>query len=130
LLGYDVDVAVISKTHLKKTDVNSCVNISGYALFRRDRLYRKSGGVVICVRYLYTAPKWHPVPALEPMYELLWVKVMKDANTTFIGALYHPPPVPAYQASVLLDHIESAVLKIQHEYPVTGSKSRHPGWRF
>jgi len=39
---------------------------------------------------------------------------MKDANTTFIGALYHP--IPAYQASVFLYHIESTILKIQHGY--------------
>jgi len=107
LLGCGVDVAVISETHLKKKHTNSCVNISGYTLFRRDRLCRKGGGVALYVRHSYTASEWSPVHALEPKYELLLVKVMKDANTAFIGALYHPP-VPA---SVLLDHIESAILK-------------------
>jgi len=90
LLGYDVDVVVIYETHLKKKHANSCVNISGYALFRRDRLCRKGGGVAIYVRRSYTTSEWSSVPALEPKYELVWVKVMKDANTTFIGALYHP----------------------------------------
>ena len=94
------------------------MNISGYTLFRRDRLCRKGGGVAIYVRRSYTTSEWSSVPALEPKYELLWVKVMKDANTTFIGALYHPCSC-VYQASVLLDHILSAVLKIQHEYPAS-----------
>jgi len=47
LMGYDVDIAVISESHLKKRHADSCVNINGYALFRRDRARRKGGGVVI-----------------------------------------------------------------------------------
>ena len=36
LLGYDVEIAVISESHLKKRHADSnCVNTDGYALFRR-----------------------------------------------------------------------------------------------
>ena len=37
LIGYDIDVAVISESHLKKKHASSCVEINGYALFRCER---------------------------------------------------------------------------------------------
>jgi len=33
LNGYDVDIAVISETHLKKKHADSCAEIGGYTLF-------------------------------------------------------------------------------------------------
>ena len=45
--GHDVDVAVITETHLKKKLADSCVDIDNYVLFRRDRVRRKCGGVAI-----------------------------------------------------------------------------------
>ena len=118
LIGYDIDAAVISETHLKKKHVDSCVNVSGYALFRRDRPNRKGGGVAIYVRQTFTASEWSPVAALDRQFELLWVKVGHGTDIAFIGALYHPP-VPVYQTSDILDHIESAVLQIQQDFPVS-----------
>ena len=50
LSGYNIDIAVISETHLKKKHLDSTCRIAGYNLIRRDRLIRKAGGVAICVR--------------------------------------------------------------------------------
>lgn len=118
LTGYNIDVAVISETHLKKKHLNSCLNIDGYVLFRRDRPCRKGGGVAVYVRQTFTASQWSPVPALDTKFELLWVKLVHGADTSFIGALYHPP-VPVYQTSDILDHIEAAVLQILQDFPLS-----------
>jgi len=115
LMGYDVDIAVISESHLKKRHADSSVNINGYSLFRRDRARRKGGGVVIYVRDSLTAVVWSPIPVADPKYELLWVKVSHGHNTTLVGALYHPP-VAQYQASDILAHIEANVLQIQNDF--------------
>ena len=109
---------MISETHLKKKHLNSCLNIDGYVLFRRDRPCRKGGGVAVYVRQTFTASQWSPVPALDTKFELLWVKLVHGADTSFIGALYHPP-VPVYQTSDILDHIEAAVLQILQDFPLS-----------
>ena len=41
LIGNNVDIGVISETHLKKKHADSCVSVNGYLLFRRDRVGRK-----------------------------------------------------------------------------------------
>ena len=48
--GCNVDVAVITETHLKKKHAASCINIDKNVLFRRDRVHRKCGGVAVYVR--------------------------------------------------------------------------------
>ena len=47
--GHNVDVAVITETHLKKKHADHHVAIDGYALFRRDRVGRPGGGVAVYV---------------------------------------------------------------------------------
>ena len=115
LIGYNVDIGVISETHLKKKHADSCVSINGYLLFRRDRIGRKCGGVAVYVLQSPAATVWSDVD-LDSVYELLWVKVVHNNEITFVGAIYHPPK-PIYQTSDLLDHIEEAVLRIQQDFP-------------
>jgi len=111
LIGYDVDIAVISETHLKPSKhSDSVVNIDGYALFRRDRQGRKGGGVAIYVRRSLSAAVWS-IPDLDPLYELLWVKVSRGNDVTFVGALYHPPQ-PLYCTSDLIGVMESTIDKL------------------
>ena len=114
-IGYDVDVAVVSETHLKAKHANSVVEVDGYTLFRRDRRRRKGGGVAIYVRRRWAVEEW-PIPGISDEYELMWVKITQDHEVTFIGALYHPPK-PIYESANILDHIETSVLRIGHEFP-------------
>ena len=107
LIGYDVDIAVISETHLKPSKhSDSVVNIDGYALFRRDRQGRKGGGV----RRSLNAAVWS-IPDLDPLLELLWVKVSRGNDVMFVGALYHPPQ-PLYCTSDLIGVMESTIDKL------------------
>ena len=51
----DIDVCIVSKTHLKTTIPNSTVDINNYSIYRRDRNWsgldmRAKGGVAIYVR--------------------------------------------------------------------------------
>jgi len=74
LTGYEIDVAVISETHLNQKHADSSVEIGGYSLFRRDRLRRKGGGVVIYTRDSMHATEWQPTPPLDRVFELTWVR--------------------------------------------------------
>ena len=114
LIGYDIDIAVISESHLKK-HANNCVEIDGYSLFRRDRTGRKAGGVAIYARQSLAATEW-PISKLDPNFEMLWIKVEQNSGVTFVCALYHPPS-PIYNTANLLVLIESTVLRIHQDYP-------------
>ena len=118
LISYNVDVAVISETHLKKKmHTDSAVQITEYNMFRRDRQGRKGGGVAIYVHSSHTASEWQATPKLETQFEMLWLQVnISVHNTYFIGALYHPP-TPIYQTTDLLHKIEITVIQIQLDFP-------------
>ena len=49
MMGYKVDIAVITKTHLKKKHADHHFAIDGFVLFRRDRAGRRGGGVAVYV---------------------------------------------------------------------------------
>ena len=91
LIGYNIDLAVISESHLKQKHSDSCVSIDGYHLFRRDRLRRKGGGVAIYIRHSFKATVWTSQALMDPLIELLWVKVVREHDVTFVSAPYHPP---------------------------------------
>jgi Endonuclease/Exonuclease/phosphatase family len=116
LIGYDVDIAVVSETHLKPNKHNdSVVNVDGYNLFRRDRKGRKGGGVAMYVRGSMCTTVWI-TPDLDSVFEMLWVKVSRGSDVTFVGALYHPPQ-PLYRTSELINIIEATTVKIHRDYP-------------
>ena len=51
----DIDVCIVSETHLKPEMPDAIVNIPGYCIFRRDRNWsgmdkRSKGGIAICAR--------------------------------------------------------------------------------
>jgi len=47
-------------------------------------------------------------PGDSTQFELLWVRVLAQKHSMFVGALYHPPK-PQYQPTALLDYIEAGV---------------------
>jgi len=65
LIVYDIDIPVVSESHLKTKHVNNCVKIGGYSLFRFDIIGRKLGGVVIYPCQLLAATVW-PIPKSDP----------------------------------------------------------------
>jgi hypothetical protein len=115
LIGYSVDVAIISESHLKLKHTDSAVNIDGYILFRRDRRGRREGGVAVYVKRNISATEW-PVPGMDTVFELLWIKTVYGNMVIFVGAIYHPP-APIYNPDDLLDHIETAVFQITRDFP-------------
>ena len=105
LIGYDVDVAVFTETHLKKKQDSQLFVVDGYSLFRRDRTGRRGGGVAVYVSRRLQASVWN-CPSDSPDYELMWVKVEVTNHLILIGALYHPLKL-IYQPTELLDHLEN-----------------------
>ena len=90
LMGYKVDVAVITETHLKKKHADHHFAVGGYAMFRRDRAVDEEMGVAVYVSNTLKAEVW-TCPDDSTQFEMLWVRVQAPTNSMFIGALYHPP---------------------------------------
>jgi len=115
LTSYDIHIAVITETHLKKQHVDHFAAIAGYSLFRRDRAGRKGGGVAVYVNSHMLATPW-TCPSDSPLFELLWVHVRTGVRDVIIGALYHPPK-PLYQTPQFLNHIEACVDTVESAFP-------------
>ena len=58
LIGYQLDIAVISESHLKAKHQDSAFAIKGFSLHRRDRAGRRGGGVAIYARSELRASEW------------------------------------------------------------------------
>ena len=113
LHGYNVDIAIISETHLKTHHQEEVCKIEGFQTFRRDRKGRKGGGVAVYLREPIQAEPWITRGMPEDI-ELLWIKILSPTNPAYIGALYHPPR-PKYLTSSLLDWLGRSVEEITHE---------------
>ena len=50
IFSRDVDVAAVTETWLNKSIASSDITVSGYHLYRSDRIGRKGGGLCIFVR--------------------------------------------------------------------------------
>src|SRR6218665_3183726 len=89
LMSYNINIAVITETHLKPRHSPSLIKIDGFNISRRDRLKRRNGGVAVFVRGDYPASEV-PMEVDSRIHELLWVKVRMPRGFVLIGALYHP----------------------------------------
>ena len=104
LLAYNVDIAIISESHLKKKHAGQHVSIDGYQLFRHDRLGRRGGEVAVYVTNSKLAEVWL-AQFDNSAFELMWVTLQSGCREVIVGAFYHPPK-PSYQPDQLLDYIE------------------------
>src|SRR6218665_3022249 len=107
LIGYGLDIAIVTETNLKKRHGVAACYIDGYHSYRRDRLARRMGGVAIFVNDRYPSEVIE-TPNDVRCLELLWIKTEVDNRTVYIGALYHPP-TPIYETDVLLDTLEASI---------------------
>jgi len=105
LLNYNIDIAIISETHLKRHHKDEIFAIDGYHLFRRDRTGHWNGGVAIYAKHQLSASI---CTGDRPEFELLWLRVDVEGVTAIVGALYHPP-TPIYPVADLMDHIEASL---------------------
>jgi len=79
LFGYNIEIAIISETHLKSKHLESLIQIPGYTIFRKDRKDRKGGGVAIITRNHLKAQPHQPIESNKD-FELLWITTEKSGQ--------------------------------------------------
>ena len=102
---YDIDICVVTETHLKPDIPDSVVNIPNYTIFRRDRNWgghdmRSKGGVAVYVRDNLKVIDIYR----SDVYELIEITLLLPmGNTMIVYGLYHPP-THNYLESNLMDY--------------------------
>ena len=105
LFANDIDVCVISETHLKKDVPDSVVGVSNYSIYRRDRNWfgndnREKGGVAI-----YRSNINIKQVLRSEIYEMISLQVeLPSGHLMLICGIYHPPK-PRYPEDDLIEYI-------------------------
>ena len=106
LLQNDIDICVVTETHLKPDTPDSVVNIPNYTIFRRDRNWgghdmRSKGGVAVYVRDNLKVIDIYR----SDVYEFIEITLLLPmGNTMIVYGLYHPP-THNYLESNLMDYL-------------------------
>ena len=120
ILSQNVDVVAVSESWLKSHHLDQQFNISGFSLFRKDRVKRKGGGVCLFVSHVYSGVQYlnlSEVNYFDPAFEILWVKLNLNDNSVYIiGVVYHPPK-PIYPTPNLINYLDCAISYLSNTYP-------------
>ena len=123
LRSHDIDICVVSETHLSTEIPDAIVDIPNYALFRRDKNWenldtRKKGSVAIYVR-----DKLKVLDVYRSrLYELICLTVLLPSGLCMlICGLYNPPKHKYRDADLmnyLINFVDSVLDKHRHGYCV------------
>ncbi|CAB4026139.1 RNA-directed DNA polymerase from transposon X-element, partial [Paramuricea clavata] len=120
LVNNDIDICVVSESHLKPEMPDAVVTIHNYSIFRRDRSWegrdmRAKGGVAIYVRNNLKVIDIYR----SSLYELIGVTLLlPTGNRMSIYGFYHPPR-HNYLESDLLDYLINISDDVLDKYPDT-----------
>ena len=116
----DIDVCVVSETHLKPAQPDAVVIIADYAVFRRDRNWsgkdmRNKGGVAIYIRKTLTVLDVYR----STDYEVICVTLLLPTGHRFLICGVYNPPKHSYNEGDLMNHLLSFVDQTMDSHPGT-----------
>ena len=116
----DIDVCVVSETHLKPAQPDAVVNIADYAVFRRDRNWsgedmRNKGGVANYIRKTLTVLDVYR----STDYEIICVTLLLPKGHRFLLCGVYNPPKHSYNEGDLMNHLLSFVDQTMDSHPGT-----------
>jgi len=94
LVTFCINIAIITETWCDSSVPNHAIHLPGYQKFRRDRVGKKGGGVLVAIRENL------PCKLLDNLLvddiESIWVlvsppKMPREVKHILLGAIYHPP---------------------------------------
>lgn len=86
---YDYDIVILTETWLKKTHLNAEYFDKSFDVFRKDRMYRRGGGVLIAINNtLFTSDEIY-IPATDEL-EYVCIKSIAKQQNVFIYCAYIP----------------------------------------
>ena len=96
------DIVLIAESWFTCKHSSTELNLSGFALYRRDRFCRKGGGLCAYVRDNISCSYFYPSSVHTTRHvEIMWLK-LHSCNTTFFIALCYHPPNPVYSEEMFV----------------------------
>ena len=114
----DIDVCIVSETHLKTNIPNSAVDIHNYDIYRRDRNWsgmdkRAKGGIAIYVRKNVDIVDIYR----SSLYELIYLVVRLPSGHMLVVCGFYHPPRPTYQVKDLMIYLVDLMDNILDKFP-------------
>ena len=114
----DIDVCIVSETHLKTNIPNSAVDIHNYDIYRRDRNWsgmdkRAKGGIAIYVRKNLDIVDVYR----SSLYELIYLVVRLPSGHMLVVCGFYHPPRPTYQVKDLMIYLVDFMDNILDKFP-------------
>lgn len=105
-----VDILLLSETFLKPDTENSFYCVSGFSIFRKDRLDKRGGGVMALVNNTLTVKRRADLEVDD--LEVMWLEVypFKSKRSLLISVVYRPPNYTNTNDSQLEENFEQAYL--------------------
>ena len=114
----DIDVCIVSETHLKTNIPNRAVDIHNYDIYRRDRNWsgmdkRAKGGIAIYVRKNLDIVDVYR----SSLYELIYLVVRLPSGHMLVVCGFYHPPRPTYQVKDLMIYLVDLMDNILDKFP-------------
>ena len=104
VLSHRPDILSVSESWLDPCMPDCAVSLSGYHLYRCDRLHSNGGIGVYVAEYLPCTTLSHSYGVSSHSLEYLWLSIssFNSSKACFaLGCFYHPPNVPASSVDAL-----------------------------
>ena len=104
------DVVILTETFLTNKKPNSIYNIPDYHLYRRDRIGKKGGSLLVYVNNRLTSKQRDDL--MSTNCEILWLQVFpyKSKRPFLVAVAYRPPSSKLQDDLKFCSNIESAYL--------------------
>jgi len=101
------DVVIVVETYFNNKHSNELFSLSGFVLFRRDRVKRKGGGVCVYVRECLDPVLLNETCTLE-FSETVFLRINYSGLSYLFCACYHPPKAK-YTNTELINMLDSNI---------------------
>ena len=120
LKNHDIDVCVVTETHLKLDQPDAVVNIADFNIYRRDRNWsgldmRNKGGVAVYVKKNLSVVDVY----LSRLYEVICITLCLPTGHRFlVCGIYHPPK-HSYAENDLMNYLIDYTDNVLDAHPQT-----------
>ena len=120
LKNHDIDVCIVTETHLKLDQPDALVNIADFNIYRRDRNcsgldMRNKGGVAVYVKKNLSVVDGY----LSRLYEVICITLCLPTGHRFsVCGIYHPPK-HSYTENDLMNYLIDYTDNVLDAHPQT-----------
>ena len=101
------DVVIVTESHFSSRHNSNLFSISGFVLFRKDRVKRKGGGVCVYIKECLDPVILAETYSLE-FSEIMFLRIKHSGVYYLFCACYHPPK-PKYNSTKFINMLDNNI---------------------